>query len=126
MSVCNPCLSTKPIARCVTNLIIGTIEQLSTAIKVYITNVTTGRIIEYAVTSGADGKVKLPITPQQFSEDHSYTIHITSADSIGINETQTITIGELAAECLALRFHTIWKNDNTIATYTNQTLSLSE
>ena len=124
MSVCNPCLSTKPIARCVTNLIIGNIEQLSTSIKVYITNMTTGRRVEYSVTSGADGKVTVPITPQQFSEDHSYILHITTTDSIGINETQTITIGELATECLALRFQTIWKSDNTIATYTNQTLSL--
>lgn len=123
MSVCNACTPTKPIARCITNLIIGKVEQVSTAVKVYITNITLDKVIEYSVNSTGDGTVTIPITPQRFSEDHSYEIHITTADAIGVNEKQSITIGEAVADCVQLRFVTIWENDNTIATFTNQQLS---
>ena len=123
MTVCNPCTNTKPIARCITNLVIGIIPQINTPVKVYITNITTGRIIEYATTSAADGTVTIAITPQSFSEDHAYEIHITTADATGINEKQDITIGEEVAECVNIRFEMVWKNDNTASTFTNQTLS---
>lgn len=123
MAVCSTCTPTKPIARCITNLIVGKIEQISTAVRVYIYNVTLDKTIEYSVTSSGDGTVTVPITPQRFSEDHAYEISITTADSIGISEKQTINVGETYADCVKLRFVTIWESDNTIATFTNQTLS---
>lgn len=124
MSVCDTCIKPKPIARCVTNLIIGTISSINTAVYVYITNLTTEREIRYSVTSSAAGLITVPITPQRFSEDHSYEIHITKADAVGINVKQNITIGGDVSDCVSLRFETIWDNNNAIVTYTNQTLSL--
>lgn len=127
MSVCNSCIKTPPVARCLTNLIIGTIPNLLTAVYVYVKNVTLdNRIIRYSVTSDPAGIVTIPITPQRFSEDHAYEIHITLTTADNINEDRlAITIGDKTADCANLRFQTIWKNDNTIATYTNQTLSPS-
>lgn len=124
MSVCTECTKAKPIARCITNLIVGTISSLNTAVYVYIKDLTTERELRYSVTSSAVGLITVPITPQRFSEDHSYEIHITKADALGVNVKQNITIGGDVADCVALRFETIWTNDNVIATYTNQTLSI--
>lgn len=124
MSVCTECTKAKPIARCITNLIVGTISSINTAVHVFIKDLTTERELRYSVTSSAAGLITVPITPQRFSEDHSYEIHITKADAVGINVKENITIGGDVADCVALRFETIWTNDNVIATYTNQTLSI--
>lgn len=125
MSICNDCIHPKPIARCITNLIIGTISSVNTAIYVYIKDKTLDdREIRYAVTSGATGIVTVPITPQRFSEDHSYEIHITKQSAINVNEKENMTIDGEVGDCSSLSFETIWDNNNLIATYTNQTLSV--
>ena len=90
----------------------------------YISNLTTGREIRYTVTTSVAGLVTIPITPQRFSEDHSYEIHVTLATASNINVKENITIGGDVSDCVSLRFETIWNNDNTIATFTNQTLTL--
>lgn len=124
MSVCNDCIHPKPIARCLTDLIIGTISSFNTAVYVYISNLTTGREIRYSVTSSAAGLITVPITPQRFSEDHSYEVHVTKASAVGINVKENITIGGEVSNCASLRFETIWDNNNAIVSYANQTLSL--
>lgn len=124
MSICSDCIHSKPIARCITNLIVGTISSLNTAVYVYIKDLTTDRDIRYSVTSSAAGLITVPITPQRFSEDHSYEIHVTLTTAAGVENKQNITIGGEVSDCVSVRFETIWANDNTIATYTNQTLSI--
>lgn len=124
MSVCSDCTKPKTIARCITNLIIGTISSINTAVKVYVTDKTLDRIIEYSITSSAAGLVTIPITPQRFSEDHSYEIHITLATAANVNMKQNITISGEVADCVLLRFETIWDNDNLIQTFTDQTLAV--
>lgn len=124
MSVCTKCTKSKPIARCITNLIVGTISSFNTNVYVYILDLTTERIIRYSVTSSAAGLITVPITPQRFSEDHSYEIWTTLTTAAGVNVKLNITVGADVADCVALQFETIWANDNTIATYTNQTLSV--
>ena len=124
MSICSDCIHSKPIARCITNLIVGTISSLNTAVYVYVRDITTDRDIRYSLTSSAAGLITIPITPQRFSEDHSYEIWVTLATAAGVENKQNITIGGEVSNCVAVRFETIWNNDNTIATYTNQTLSI--
>ena len=91
---------------------------------VYVKNLTTERDIRYSVTSSAAGLITIPITPQRFSEDHSYEISVTLTTAAGVENKQNITIGGEVSDCVAVRFETIWANNNTIATYTNQTLSV--
>lgn len=124
MSICSDCVNSKPVARCVTNLIVGTISSLNTSVYVYIRSVTTDRDIRYTVTSSAAGLITVPITPQRFSEDHAYEIWVTLTTAAGVENKQNITIGGEIADCVSVRFETIWASDNTIATYTNQTLSI--
>lgn len=124
MSVCTDCIKSKPVARCLTNLIVGTISSLNTAVYVYIIDLTTEREIRYSVTSSAAGLITVPITPQRFSEDHSYEIRVTLITAANVDMRQNITVSGEIADCVALRFETIWQNDNTIATYTNQTLAV--
>lgn len=125
MSVCNDCIKSKTIARCITDLVIGTISSINTAVYVYIKDLTTDdRIIRYSVTSSAGGLVTIPITPQRFSEDHSYEIWITVTGAANVEMKQNITISGEVSDCVSIRFETIWQNDNTIATYTTQTLAV--
>src|SRR3990167_11332956 len=125
MSVCSTCTKPKPIARCITNLVIGTISSINTAVKVYIANKTLDdRIVEYSVTSSATGLVTIPITPQRFSEDHVYEIWITLATAANINMKQNITISGEVSDCVTLQFETIWTNTNTVQTYTDQKLAV--
>lgn len=125
MSVCSECIKPQPIARCITNLIIGTITPVSTAVYVYVVDKTVDdRTIRYEATSSDTGVVTIPITPQRFSEDHFYEIYITRADAQSISVKENINVGGDIAECVNLKFKTIYKNDNTMATYTNQTLTL--
>ena len=125
MSVCSDCLHPKPIARCITNLIVGTISSLNTAVYVYIRNLTLDdREIRYAVTSSAAGLITVPITPQRFSEDHAYEIRVTKASAVGIEVRENITISGEVGDCARLEFETIWDNNNVIVTYTDQTLSI--
>lgn len=124
MSVCNSCIKAKPIARCITDLIVGTIPFNNTDTYVYIKNLTTELDIRYSVTSSGAGLITIPITPQRFSEDHSYELSVTLTSAANINEKQPITIDGEVSDCVNLRFETIWNNDNTIATFTNQTLSV--
>ena len=124
MSVCNDCTKTQPIARCITNLIVGTITSLNTAVMVYIKDISTERTIEYSVTTSGTGLITIPITPQRFSEDHAYELHVTLASAVNISVKENITIGGDVDNCVNLRFKTIWDNNNAIATYANQTLTL--
>lgn len=125
MSACSDCTKPKPIARCITNLIVGTISSINTSVKVYIADKTLDdRVIEYTVTTSAAGLITIPITPQRFSEDHSYELWVTLATAGNINDKQNITIGGDVSDCVLLQFQTIWDNDNAIQTFTNQTLSL--
>lgn len=124
MSVCTDCIKSKPIARCLTNLVVGTISSLNTAVYVYITDLTTERTIRYSVTSSAAGLITVPITPQRFSEDHSYEIHVTLTTAAGVDNKQNITVSGEVSDCVAVRFETIWDNNNDIATYASQTLSV--
>lgn len=124
MSICNDCTHPKPIARCITNLIIGTISSINTAVYVYIKDLTTEREIRYSVTSSAAGLITVPITPQRFSEDHSYEIHVTKTTADNINVKENITIGGEVSNCVSLRFETVWDNNNAIVSYTNQTLTI--
>ena len=125
MGVCTPCTKPKPVARCITNLVIGTISSLNTAVKVYVANKTLDdRILEYSVTSSAAGLVTIPITPQRFSEDHSYEIWITLATAANISMRQNITISGEISDCVNLQFETIWQSTNAIQTYTDQILAV--
>ena len=125
MSTCSSCHKPKPVARCITNLIIGIISDINTAVKVYIADKTLDdRTIEYSVTSSIAGLITIPITPQRFSEDHSYQLWITLSTAANVNMRQNITISGDVADCIDLRFQTIWDNDNAIQTFTDQTLAL--
>lgn len=124
MSICSDCIHALPVARCVTNLIVGTISSLNTAVYVYIRDVTMDRDIRYAVTSSAAGLITVPITPQRFSEDHSYEIYITKTTAANISVKENITIQAEVSNCVSLRFETIWDNNNAIVTYANQTLTI--
>lgn len=124
MSVCSDCIKPKPVARCITNLILGTISSVNTAVYVFIKNLTTEREIRYSVTSSAAGLITIPITPQRFSEDHSYEAYVSKVSAPNINERETLTVDGEVGDCVALDFETIWKNDNTIATFTDQTLTV--
>lgn len=123
MPSCTECIKPKPIARCLTNLIIGTIADLNTDIDVFITNLTTERKTVFEVTSDGAGLVTVPIEGFKFSENHSYEITIVKDGSDNIGEHLDITIGSSVSKCIQLRFDNSINVDGDSELYTNQKLS---
>lgn len=74
-----------PIPQCVTNLTVGTIAALNTAVKVSLMNTATGRTDVYDVTSNGAGLIILPATDIEFIPNTTYTVTVSVAGmNVGI------------------------------------------
>lgn len=127
MSVCSDCHNPKPVARCVTTLNIGAIANPvlpNIDVYVYFNDTTIDRVVRYAVTTTPTGTINVPLTPQKISENHSYLIWVTKQTADNINIRENITISGEANNCIELVFQNIYTNDNVIATYATQILTL--
>lgn len=101
MSLCNTSIPTKPIPTCIGTLSIGTIPDLNQAVKIYIEDITTGRIEYYSATSTGAGLVTVDLTGVEFSDKHSYQIHI---EKEGTQNIYSITVGGEADQYYQVRF----------------------
>ncbi len=110
MSVCDPCLKTELVPKCLTNLIIGTISSLNTAVFVYIRDLTTGKLLRFSEVSSGAGQVTVTglDTEPDFMPDHSYEMWITLQTAISIEDRETITVtsslGDVTGTCFQIRF----------------------
>lgn len=110
MSVCAPCQKTKPIPKCVVNLLIGGIAFIDTVVTVYFKDISTGKLTGIITEVGGDGSVFLENLDCGFMPDHSYEVWVTFAGN-NIEDRLTLTISDdyyptigREHECLAVRF----------------------
>jgi hypothetical protein len=124
MSVCNPCTATEPIANCITDLVVGKISSLSTAVYVFLHNITLDKIVRFSTTSSSTGIITIQRGSQVFMPDHSYEIWITLATATNPNGTkELIQIGSNYYSCLSVRFTKVYDTNNTSISYLSQTLT---
>lgn len=101
MTICNPSVETKPIPVCTGTLTIGTIPDLNQAVKIFIEDITTGRIEKYDATSSGAGVVTVDLTDAEVSDKHTYQLHI---EKTGTQNIYAITVGGEADQYYALHF----------------------
>lgn len=92
------CLQTNPINACTDGIRIASIANVSTAVNVYIENITTGRITMYETASDVNGVVSIVFTGN-FNTNHLYKAYITLGSS-NIKDTLTITIDGIETCCV--------------------------
>jgi len=123
MPVCNPCIKTKTLPNCLTELVIGTIGLVSQSVKVYIQDIATGGLTILQGVADINGLVTLtlPESPS-FADTHPYELWITETGA-GIGDFESITIDGTASEIVCLRFTTIRGDDGSVEAYLTQTLA---
>lgn len=124
MSICNPCSKTKAVLACATDLTIGTIANLSTAVYVYIKNHTTGFTKRYDVTSSGAGVVVITLVTNDIMPDHDYEVWITLASATNIDERITIVVSGGNYTCLKPVFRRVYGTDDVLE-YGAQTLAIA-
>ena len=123
---CDNCTSACPIYSCYTNLYVGKISSLSTAVKVLIQNVATGRtVIEEVTTSGA-GVVLLTAGTwsKMFNTNGSIKIRVMingEAQDITMYDTTSTFIAD-TYNCITFGTMPLYESDGDMYSLTNQYL----
>ena len=87
---CDTCQSLQPVVACFTNLTIGTTTHLSTALKVYVENLATGKITVFDVTSTGGGEIV--ISGFTWLPNVAFKIWATLVNQTSIDDTIIITL----------------------------------
>jgi hypothetical protein len=107
MSACISCRNAKPLSKCGTVIIIGTITQLSTDVAIYVQELSTGRLTRYEATSDGAGVVACDFTNVKFNENSGYEIWLTLDTLYSSLEDKidfTITGETDAVQCVYVEF----------------------
>lgn len=124
-NVCTPCTKAKPIPTCITNLTIGTITALNTAVCVYIKNLTTGRLLRFSATSTGSGLVIVDISSQDWMPGHDYELWVTLASAVNIEDRENVTVSGTAYTCFELSFEYVLDTAGDPISYASQTLKIA-
>ena len=123
MAICTPCTKANLVPECVTNLTIGTISSLTTAVYVYQKHVKTGRIERYDITTGGAGEVTISPTSIMREQDFEYWVTLASATDIETKET--LTINGSTYDCVTVEYMIVKDaSDNSAETYAAITLKI--
>lgn len=123
MSVCNPCIKTKTLPNCLSQLVIGTIALISQSVKVYIQDIATGALMVLDGTSDGDGLVTVEFEDSKyFFENHPYELWITDIGA-DIGAFETITFDGASSNTVCMRFHSVKGEDGDIVAYLTQTIA---
>lgn len=118
-NLCDSCGQGKPVPSCLTTLVIGTIADLTTNVKVFFQRTST-RIIERldAISDGA-GLVSLDVSSIDWLDGEEFKVWITG-DPDSLNAKKNITISTDVFECWTFRICDIYNTSgNKIATATH-------
>lgn len=97
---CSNCIQAGNIVSCTTQLTIGTIADLNTAVTVIIENLTTERIVEIAAISDNTGLVVIDTTGITFNPNHTYMVTVASQVPDDLQGSIDVTLGTNTAGCI--------------------------
>ena len=105
MSVCSVGTPTQLIPVCVTNLTLGAISSVDTAVLVFFHDITTGMLFSFEVTTDGTGKVII-VPTEDFMPDHSYDVWVALKSAVSIETKEDLTIEGLVGttDTVTLRF----------------------
>lgn len=119
---CTTCSYTKTVPTCITNLIVGTIDDLSSDVYVFIKNISTGKIDRFEATSDGAGLVTLSSIPTNyFMDEHDYEIWVTLR-TVSQNDRESITIDGVSDTCWAMPLLDLYDGSGEKQAITTHTL----
>ena len=126
---CSACTSVKPIASCLTTMIIGDAGggYPNTLIYVYIRNVTTGKNIRLSSTTSGAGIIQPNVSTISFLPNQSYEIWVTLQTAASVTDYLPFKIDgdpDNTYSCISLRFFSVSGPDNLTLPFLTQTISL--
>lgn len=92
-----PCLQSNPIPTCIELLSIGTIDNVNTAVVVFITNISTGRVDTFETTSDGAGLVEIDVSDFEINDGTNYKVEV-YVDLM--DEAETITVTDSSGTCV--------------------------
>lgn len=120
MSLCANQIICATAPACIENLVIGTIENLNTNLRVMLFNGTTGRKTILPATSDGAGVVTMPLDDCRLISNHAYRLTV-SLDSGDITDRIEVTVDSQTGNELHVIFGDILDADSaqvTAETYT--------
>lgn len=121
---CSSCQQVKPVPVCWTTLNIGDVAA-ATAHKVYLKNISTGRELVYAITSQADGTLRLVRADDTIKVIPGwYEIKAVLNTSENVSSNVNITVDSVAYECLLVRFTEVYDTALALEDYGTITVSV--
>lgn len=122
MSVCNPCIKTKVLPNCLTQLVVGIVALVSQTVKVYIQDLATGGLTILDGTTDNTGLLTVEFPePNIFFDNHPYELWVTDIGA-GVADFAPITINGTTSDVVCLRFQQVKGGDGTVEAYLTQTL----
>lgn len=119
--ICNPCIKTKTLPRCITSLNIGTISDINSAVNVYIKNVTVGSSLAIQATSDGSGDIILDTSGICFIPEHAYLIWVTD-NTAGYEERLNVSVDGESGETICVRFEKVIGEDGEEEQFLTQTI----
>lgn len=101
MGVCTPHITCNPAPLCVDQLVLGTIQAVSTEVKVFFHNVATDVKFSLPAASDSAGLVTVDVSEINFSPDKTFIINIAHKDTFVPYE---VIIGTDTASEIRTRF----------------------
>lgn len=103
MSICNPCVKTKPISLCADELIVGKVKEANTTYNVWFKSLSNGAFYGYKVISDSNKLLTIKFDAGfPLANNHAYEMWVNKpSDSIG---TQLeVTSGPRIAYCFLVQ-----------------------
>lgn len=97
---CN-CLQSNDIITCVSTINAGSIADANTDIRLYLKNVTTGRVEYYTTTTDTDGNISF--NPLGLNDKHLYEVTVTLATELNPQNTLLLTVDGNETCCIQFR-----------------------
>jgi hypothetical protein len=123
MGLCQSCRRLKPVAICVEDLTIGTVQDINTTYNIFFKSLANGFTIKYTAISDNDGLLILsPSNGFILAQNHLYEMYVNKTTSMSSGEP--LDIDGVVADCFQVMFTSVNDEDGVYA-YIQQTLEIA-
>lgn len=105
------CKQSNNISACPLSITIGTITNLLADVKVYVKNITTGKIILFLATSDVNGLVVIDTEDYIFNPGHLYEVEVVLASSANKGNNLLLTLDGFEVCCVSFRVDVVFGQD---------------
>lgn len=119
---CTTCQRVNTIPQCTQSLLIGVVQEISGTVKIYFTDILTGRKFTIEGSTDSDGLLTADISGLSDFLSPNYVFEVNVTDNAGA--ALTIAIGSNEYSCLAFEVEAIWDSEGNLVETETFTLSV--